>query len=200
MTPCNIKCRIAELDVLISIMFTESKLLSRFDSYLSDFSGDSDFTIAFPNEFFQKRIEENPRISLTEAEYIWTGYEFCRKLLDHDGFVLHAPAVAYTGKAYLFSASSGTGKSTHAAIWEKVFGKDAIIINDDKPALRIKNDTIYVYGTPWSGKTDKNSNISVPLGGICFISKSLQIKSIECSNFLGVVNSCVKNIFSPLPK
>lgn len=168
----RLKCEIAGLRVCISVLTPQNRLLSQAQCYLSDFNSEPDFNIEFTEEFLKRRATETPGLSLHEAEYIWSGYEFCRRLLAYDGLVLHASAISYKGKAYLFSAPSGTGKSTHTAIWEKVFGKEAEIINDDKPALRLRNGKIYVCGTPWSGKTDKNKNISVPLGGICFISRS----------------------------
>jgi len=102
-------------------------------------------------------------------EYMATGSMFYSALIGHSGLLLHASAVEVDGKAYLFSAPSGTGKSTHTALWLKHFGKRARIINDDKPAIRILDDTIYVYGTPWSGKTDLNINCKVPLQSICFL-------------------------------
>ena len=84
--------------------------------------------------------------------------------------MLHSSAVEYDGKAYLFSAPSGTGKSTHTSIWVKHF-KTARIINDDKPALRFFDGKLYACGSPWSGKTDQNINVCVPVGGICFLSR-----------------------------
>ena len=87
--------------------------------------------------------------------------------------MLHSSAVIMDGRAYLFSATSGTGKSTHTELWQKVFGKDrAKILNDDKPAIRITRDGIFACGTPWSGKTDLNINEAVPLAGICFLERS----------------------------
>ena len=77
------------------------------------------------------------------------------------------------GRAYLFSADPGTGKSTHTSLWQKYFGEDeAKIINDDKPAIRLVDGELYVYGTPWSGKTDKNINMRVPIGAIVCLERS----------------------------
>lgn len=114
--------------------------------------------------------ERQPHLSLEDCEYLSTGGSFYRQLLKFDGMMLHASAVVMDGYAYLFSAPCGTGKSTHTSLWRKVFGEDkAIILNDDKPALRMENGKWYAYGTPWSGKTDQNANMRVPVAGICFL-------------------------------
>lgn len=114
--------------------------------------------------------EKQPHLSLEDCEYLSTGGSFYRQLLKFDGMMLHASAVVMDGYAYLFSAPCGTGKSTHTSLWRKVFGDDrAKILNDDKPALRLMGGKWYACGTPWSGKTDQNINMMVPVAGICFL-------------------------------
>ena len=80
----------------------------------------------------------------------------------------------------MFTAPSGTGKSTHAALWKKYLGDDVEIINGDKPFIRVENsgkaqkptDTqVYAYGSPWAGKEHWQKNIRVPLKGICFLQR-----------------------------
>ena len=73
------------------------------------------------------------------------------------------------GKAYLFTAPSGTGKSTQTEKWVRLFG--AHYLNDDKPVLRRVNGTWMAYGTPWSGKHDLSTNEAVPLGGIACLQR-----------------------------
>lgn len=112
--------------------------------------------------------DKYPNMTDDTLEYLISGTKFYKKLVDYNGFMLHASAVVYRDKAYLFSAPCGVGKSTHASQWLKVFD-GAYILNDDKPALRIMGDKVYVFGTPWSGKTEQNVNACVELGGIAFI-------------------------------
>lgn len=120
-----------------------------------------------------RALQENqPHLTKDDSEYIVTGSSFYNQLLNFDGMLLHASAVILDGWAYLFSAPSGTGKSTHTTLWRKVFGEDkALILNDDKPALRFEEGRFYAYGTPWSGKTDMNINQRVPLAGICMLGR-----------------------------
>jgi hypothetical protein len=71
----------------------------------------------------------------------------------HDILLIHASVPMIDDKAYLFLGKSGTGKSTHCNLWLENFEK-ADLLNDDNPAIRVHSDgNIYVYGTPWSGKT-----------------------------------------------
>ena len=111
-----------------------------------------------------------PHLSEEDCEYLSTGGSFYRQLLKFDGLLLHASAAVVDGRAYLFSAPCGTGKSTHTALWRSTFGADRVqILNDDKPALRLEEGVWYAYGTPWSGKTDQNVNLRVPLAGIAVL-------------------------------
>ena len=83
--------------------------------------------------------------------------------------LFHGSVVAVDGKAYLFTAKSGTGKSTHTRLWREYFGDRAVMINDDKPLIQITDDGIYAYGTPWDGKHRLSTNTHAPLAGICML-------------------------------
>ncbi|MBE6587079.1 MAG: hypothetical protein E7647_01535 [Ruminococcaceae bacterium] len=125
----------------------------------------------------QKLMSECPYLGEDSCEYLSTGNSFYRQLIDHNGLLIHSSAVVMDGKAYLFSAPCGTGKSTHTALWQEVFGRErARILNDDKPAVRLENGEFFAYGTPWSGKTDLNINMRVPLAGICMLRRGTENK------------------------
>ena len=161
------------------------------ENYVAECEEPFDIDVSLSDSYLKKKQEENPHLSFDECEYIWTGADFCGKLVGFKGFMLHSSAVAYEGCAYLFSAPSGTGKSTHTEIWQRVFGEDkAVIINDDKPVIRLSDDgKFYVYGTPWSGKTDKNINTKVPLQAVCFIERSIEnkIKKVEAKDAVWMI-------------
>ena len=168
--------------IKVGMQTHDGKLRRQAEEYLKDFEGDPEVKIALSEGFILKKQQENPHLSFESCEYIWSCFDFCRRLLDFDGFMIHASAVVYENKAYVFSAPSGTGKSTHTALWQKVFGEEkTYIINDDKPAIRFYGDEIMVCGTPWSGKTDKNKNKAVPLGGICFLERGVDNEIEELS-------------------
>ncbi len=162
------KLRVA--DVNIKIDYKHPTLLKQAAAYEHDFEK-SNFTISISDEDFQQLREENPHLNDDELEYIFTGSLFYETFLHFKGFMLHSSGVCVDGYAYLFSADPGTGKSTHTDLWLKYI-PGAEIINDDKPAIRLIDDNIYVYGTPWSGKTDQNKNMRMPIGAIVFIERS----------------------------
>lgn len=92
-------------------------------------------------------------------------------LFGFDTLLFHGSVVAVDGQAYLFTAKSGTGKSTHTRFWRETFGDRAVMVNDDKPFLRITEDGVLAYGSPWNGKHKLGNNICVPLKAICILER-----------------------------
>ena len=103
-----------------------------------------------------------------DREYIYSSAAFCREIIPYGRFFLHASAVVLDGGAYLFSAPSGMGKSTHTALWLRSF-EGSYILNDDKPVIFPENERVTVWGTPFAGKTDLQVNRGVPLRAVCFL-------------------------------
>ena len=162
---------------LVVEMQPEGKtLLTRSEPYLADSGLQADINIHISRNLIQEMQHNNPHLTYDDCEYIYTGEVFYKALIGFGGMLLHASAVSLDGDAYLFSAKSGGGKSTHASLWLAFFGGRAHIINDDKPALRLIDNKILVFGTPWSGKTDLNRNESVPLKAITFLEQGLENK------------------------
>ena len=156
-------CKIA--DLLVEVPETGG-LSVRCQDYLCDQKLGADITIRtqlYDHRRYSSNVNEN------DFAYMESCRQFCIRLMDFNGFYLHASAVEMNGKAYLFSANSGVGKSTHTRLWQQLFGTEAQVINDDKPALRCLDGVWYAYGTPWCGKDGINLNKKVPLAGICFL-------------------------------
>ena len=137
--------------------------------YLCDSDQKVDFTVRSNIKYVKDKY---PEASDDMAEYLSTGSDFYAQLLNYNGLMLHSSAVVVDGKAYLFSARSGTGKSTHTNLWLQHFGERAYILNDDKPALRKMDGKWYAFGTPWSGKYDMSVNTGVELAGIAMLERA----------------------------
>ncbi len=97
-------------------------------------------------------------------------------LKEHGTVLFHSSAISYNGYAYLFSAPSGTGKSTHVNNLKTALNGEIEIINDDKPFIKISDNSIFVYGSPWCGKHNLGANVKRELKSIIFLSRSSENK------------------------
>ena len=169
---------IAGLKVNMNLRFPYT--IERAKAYLVGEDIDSpDMCVNITDEDLDRWIKHFKSEEFTDQfEYMLAGGSFYQQLLDFDGMMLHASAVVVDEKAYLFSAKSGTGKSTHTELWLKLFGDKAYILNDDKPAIRYEDGKLYAYGTPFSGKHDLSANKRAEVAGICFLERALE-NSIE---------------------
>ena len=88
--------------------------------------------------------------------------------------LMHGAVIEYGGRAHLFTAPSGTGKSTHIRLWAEFLGDAVQVVNGDKPLVRVGEGgaPATVYGTPWCGKEGWQRNVSAPLASICFIERA----------------------------
>ena len=81
---------------------------------------------------------------------LWIGYGIKTSILNT--VLIHCSCIVYQNRAILFLGESGTGKSTHTQLWrEHIDGSH--LLNDDSPIVRIEDEKVWVYGSPWSGKT-----------------------------------------------
>ena len=165
---------IAGLPVCVQPMFESTKEYCR--PYLTDKEPElavrvTEEDLAFEQRMLdQEAIEEGLKLRKFTGPFLErTAIQRCvaDALLERDTLMLHGSTVAVDGKAYLFTAPCGTGKSTHTRLWREVFGARAIMVNDDKPFLQITEDCVYACGSPWSGKHGLASNVRIPLKGIC---------------------------------
>lgn len=173
-------------------------MVPRCQNYL--YNGNRGADIIIRTDLFHK--DAWPGLTGDMWIYAESGSRFQYYLIDHGGLVLHASAVEIDGKAYLFSAPSGTGKSTHAQLWQSIHGSKMHIFNDDKPALRYHEGKWFAYGTPWCGKDGININMSAPIGGICFLKQSdvNKIRKLEKKEAVQRLISQTKHRFSSREK
>lgn len=130
----------------------------------------------------QKDIKEGNLIRNFSDGYLETiavYRKLCEKIIDNEILLFHGSAIAVDGTAYLFTAKSGTGKSTHTRLWREHFGSRAVMINDDKPLIKIGEDGVRIYGTPWDGKHRISTNTSAPLKAIILLNRGNENKITE---------------------
>ena len=165
---------IEQIDDAVIVHISDGRLCR----YLNDNKTEKIISATYYNDTYSdveihlSKSEEQAVFSLTEFEYMHTGFAFSDRITEMGGAVLHGSSVAYNNQGIIFSANSGTGKSTHTNLWKERFGSKVTIVNDDKPAIRFYDGIPFIFGTPWSGKSNLNANVQVQLKALVFINRA----------------------------
>ena len=182
----------------IEIKHQYQKVYNQCKDYMADFAR-PEYVIPYSPEFAVKisNIIDKPefnirlkKVAVTLDPAVLEAWSICfliaHKMLEVDTLLMHGAVVALDNKAYIFIASSGTGKTTHILNWKKIF-PETVIINGDKPLINTSNRL--VYGTPWCGKEGYNTNTSAPLAGIISLErgKDNSIKPISFHEMLPIL-------------
>lgn len=150
--------------------FGHSQLYQLCHDYVTTAAPDISITVTEDGIRSERELSSRPD-GFSDAYYEGLRFyrEFCSAALSYNVLLMHASAIGIDGRAYVYAAPSGMGKSTHTQLCREVYGSRAVMINDDKPLLRLSDGVWTVYGTPWNGRHRLGANISAPLGGICFL-------------------------------
>ena len=176
-------------DALFSVHTLYPDTLNLCKDYCVDETGGVEITVTGED------IDREREISIAEAKleglpvtnyqpgYLETTAVY-RKMADwyfkHDSMVFHGALISLDGEGYLFTAKSGTGKTTHIRNWQKVF-PECFVVNGDKPVLRVTDTEVRGYGTPWAGKERYQTNTSVPLKAIVLLERGAENRIEEVS-------------------
>lgn len=104
------------------------------------------------------------------TEYLLTQYVMSYIARENNALLMHGSSLVYKNKGIIFTAKSGTGKSTHSRLWQKY--ADCTVLNDDKNLLKIVDDKLYLYPSFWSGKHRLDNNIKSTLDAVVFLYQS----------------------------
>lgn len=155
--------------------------------------------IEYERKMFYKEYGNNIQISDEELEYTSFLRMVTTVLIDYDILLFHGSLVSVDDIGYLFTAVSGTGKSTHTKNYLKIFKERAEIINDDKPFLKINDDLVLAFGTPWNGKEGHPNNKHVKLKSICLLNRGEEnhIKKVKANEFYHIL---IQQVHRPYEK
>ncbi len=172
--------KIADLCIKINTFYEPTAV--RLEPYLTN-DANADFDISITKEnILERSIRSDNPCSESEAESLLILSELCKKVLEsYNGFFFHSSCLMLDGEAYVFTAASGTGKSTHTALWRRHFGDRVTMINDDKPIIRKKGSDFFIYGTPWMGKADIGNNVKAPVKAVYVLRRGTQNSAVKVS-------------------
>lgn len=173
------KLELADLVIDIGDVNSYTKKLCR--GYECKSERTADFSVFCEKHDLEKEAEKYPMMPPEYGEHLCLYRKICKRAVLYGAMLIHSAAIAVDGKGYLFTALSGTGKTTHIRLWQEKFGERAVVINGDKPIIRRFDGKFHVYGTPWCGKEGINVNTHVPIKGICILERGNEnsIKRVE---------------------
>ena len=140
-------------------------------AYRTDAPADFSVTISQEDIEYERAREETPGHADAYLEELAVYRKVSEKMPYYDTILFHGSVIAVDGAAYVFTAKSGTGKSTHTALWRRLFGDRAVMVNDDKPLLHV-GDVVTAYGTPYDGKHKLSNKIAVPIKAVCILERA----------------------------
>ncbi len=123
--------------------------------------------------------------------------QIAERMPAYDTVLFHGSCIAVDGAAYLFTAKSGTGKSTHTRLWREMLGEKAVMVNDDKPLIRLTKDGAVICGTPWDGKHHLSSRTEVPLKAICLLERAAE-NSIRPAGLYECYPMLLQQVYRPM--
>ena len=198
------KIRIAGIN--IEVECSRGKAFSSFIPYLATFDH-PDFVVkasieekvALYKQLEYKLIDAyspNDGIELSGIEPLVIGNKIAECLLDHNVITIHGADIAIGNSSYLFTAPSGTGKTTHVLKWVERMD-DAQIINGDKTLVKVNDDgTAIACGSPWAGKENLQTNIMVNLKSIILMERAKD-NYIERISFAEAFPFLLQQVFRP---
>lgn len=168
----------------------------QFEDFVKDYShnGAPQVQFSITEEDLQK-VRSTVNYPACELQLELTAFydKFLAWLPLQDSFFLHASLIEANSQGVAFTALSGTGKSTHTALWKKLLGDNMQVINGDKPIIRFINNVPYGYGTPWNGKEHWGINGKVAVNHLCFIERA---KTNSCEKM--TAKQTLEHIFSQI--
>ena len=141
---------------------------------------------------FKPRVFTDPFLERAAIQRAFAEY-----LFQFDILLFHGSALAVDQEGFLFTAHSGTGKSTHTRYWRQLFGDRAVMVNDDKPFLELWENGVWLHGSPWSGKHGLDANVCVRLQGLCILERGVE-NSIRPASAEEMLPMAHKQAYRPL--
>jgi len=159
---------IAGISIEIHSLFSKIKSISK--DYITDtLTPDIVLNIAAKDVVSESETKLSV-YQMPDLETLAVYRKIAEETLKYDTFLMHGSVISINGKAYMFTAPSGTGKTTHIRKWLENL-PDAFVVNGDKPLIKA-GEVPLACGTPWAGKENMQTNTMVPLAAIVLMERA----------------------------
>ena len=164
----NFKIKLADIVIEINVFNESTKKYC--EGFLSD--EDSDLTITMSQEDLEneKHIQEDGKVYASE-EISAVYRKIADLLIERNIIVFHGSSFKVGDSAFIVTARSGVGKSTHVGLLKKLLGNKLSYINDDKPLLEVNENDLMIHSSPWNGKERRGNNLKAPLKAVIFLNR-----------------------------
>ena len=193
----NYKIKIADIVLEINALNETTK------KYCKDFLSDeeAEYVITMAQEDLENEVNESSNGKVYVNEEISALYrKIANLLIERDVIVIHGSSFKVNNCAFLITARSGVGKSTHARLLKNYLKEEFIYINDDKPLLRVKDDELMLYSSPWNGKERRGNNTSAPLKAIIFVNRGESNTYRKLDNKEEIYFKLLTQVYLPIDK
>ena len=143
------------------------------------------------------QVKESALQGHITAKLVLNAMEMEHHIVQNGGFLLHASYIGWQGRAILFTAPSGVGKSTQAALWQSL--RDARVFNGDRAGVMVKDGVVYACGIPFSGSSGIAENETLPLSAIVYLSQAPQTRITRLTGinaFRSIWEGCSINLWN----
>lgn len=164
----NFKIKIANIVLEVNAFYEFTK------EYCKDFLSDEEpnYVITLTKEDLINESSENKDGKVYVSEEISALYRKIADIfVDGNVLVVHGSSFKVDNNAFIVTARSGVGKSTHVNLLKQYLGDRFSYINDDKPLLEVKDDKLTLFSSPWNGKERRGSNTCAPLKSVIFLTR-----------------------------
>ena len=187
----NFIVKLADKRFKLHCLYDENRLFFK-DYIVDDKDCDLELQWTLDEVLAEQSMTEELNCSLPYLETLTALRKIADTLPLNHRLLMHGASIAYEGQGYLFTAPSGTGKTTHIKLWRKYLGNKVDIINGDKPFISLEEPPT-IYGTPWAGKENWHKNHHFPLAGICFVHRGTENKIRRLAP-----SECLSEIFNQI--
>lgn len=185
-------------DINWKIEYENSYVFDRYKDYRIDAVKDA-IELKAEKQMLETVKRENPAMDdgYCEGDCIYLSIANLIPLKNR--MLMHGAVISYNEDAYMFTAPGGTGKTTHISLWRKLLGDEVIVVNGDKPILAVESNGVFVYGTPWGGKENWQTNCKKRLKAVCFLQRANE-NSIHKINPAEYFPMLVQQVYLPKEK
>lgn len=121
--------------------------------------------------------------------------KIAEQMPSHRVLLMHGAAVSDGQAAYLFTAPSGTGKTTRAKLLIRAH-PEFFILNGDKPLIRAEENGLMICGSPWKGKEGYGTSGEAPLKAVFLLERAEKTELTEL-NMASAFDFLLKQSYIP---